>query len=1413
VRGSELDGGRIKTTDEALDARWRLLEHNRSHPLDVREGVVELLEEIGAADRRVTQDYEDRFAIELLQNAHDACHDHGGMVGRAWFALSGSALLVGNQGAPFDASRIKALTRLGVTSKGKSATGRRHVIGYKGVGFSSVFSVTDRPQILSTAVNFGFDKKRARDAVEAAMGIRPSALSARSIPFRLTEDDWEGDWDLAQAMMDNGAVTVIRLPWKPRLDVDRVREVVSGSLSPESLLFMPHLDGLSVDLDGTPSEWLRRAGSSIGDARVVHLDSNRGPTESWIVRDDKTEAPPEVASLDDEIWQAVTELNVSVALPWKGKKVDPDRGPQRLHVYFPTDDQTGRSVLIHGDFYVHSSRRSIQDKGIAGAVSRAVAEKAADLVADLAGAVAPRGGELLSALSVADTPASDFSRYLNGLIDERLKSTSFVRAAGGSALHRPGDLHLVDTNLDDEDHDRFVRALRDPKDLVCFEDAVGDRRSLLERLEAPGLGVFEIATRFSPSKAGPYDDGLELLRQWWNRIPRNLEPSAVRGFSQNRLVQDRSGRWRLADDVRWYERGVPLPPPKLRPAPVKAPTSFELTTFVRNTLKVKTLSASTLLEHIVKTVEAGEYAKSAREKRALLRFVFDLWLQHPEAVEGLDPSELDLIEIPATDLRGGQATWRPASETYLPARLSTDDFAEAIYGPLRAPDFAAPELADLDHHAVADFLRALGAHVSPRELEVRFLTSDDAPDGTGSLVQEWIQEDGAGRSHRCWTNHHDPCRIYSLTTYDRLEAIIQSRDHVALGRLAERLGAITSPFGVEDRVSCRTSCQTNPRRVSSYRRWLLTTKAWIPVEEAGRRSLVPPREAWFGVPRRSALVLPATGLEDDVAGRLGCIDFASPGIAPVERQLAKLKRRDPGRSDDGLEATVIQLLELLDQESASKPHADDGGAEAPWFPASRGGVRTWYRSPLVADLPCLERFDVAVLPRGQWNGLRRRYNVSRAQDTLNWTINVVADPDVSSPLTTRWRPELVALLAQGKDMRRFARAIGRLHHEAVAELSVSVAYDGTTETAGPLPYHLGPTSLDVAGDGSAPETLFTSPSAAEDIYGLSEAIARYLEDERLKDPIATYLSMRDQVLDANRITEARITAAEALIEKYAVESTEASQVVRSMDDLSSWRDTDWRDPEHEEPSAEPDLMADRPTAPDGDVGEIDDLDIPWPTESPTPQVTSNDRVTRREAPVAGIGRATGGRPEAGTSDKTEDEAWAIDRDGEFSFRSLPPHPPRWRSRVGPGTGDGSRSAHQRSLSRDEVEGRAMVIGAALGESLGAEVTWVEKENRGWDLEFDFGDSCWPVEVKGMAGEFEGFVLTRNERRAAETEPEFRFLVVTGLRGPRGEVALIRAADNPLEDAELEPLSWVLEGWREMQMTRSSWSGARSETEP
>jgi len=1405
VSKREIEGDRIKTTDDALDARWRLLEHNRNNPRDVREGVVELLEEIGAADRRVTQDYEDRFAIELLQNAHDACHDQGGLVGHAWFTLTDSALLVGNQGASFDASRIKALTRLGVTSKGKS-DGRRHVIGYKGVGFSSVFSVTDRPQILSTDVNFGFDKKRARDEVEAALGIRPSALSARSIPFRLSREDWEADWDLARTMIDSGAVTVIRLPWKSRLDVGRARDVVARSLSPESLLFMPHLNGLTVDIDGTASEWRRREGSSVGEARVVHLDNSQGPSESWIVRKDTTKAPPEVANLDDEIWQSVTDLNVSVALPWKGGKVDPTRGPQRLHVYFPTDDRTGRSVLIHGDFYVHSSRRSIQDRGPGGAVSLAVAEKAADLVADLAASVAARGGEVLSALSVVESPASDFSRHLNELIDGRLKRSRFVRAAGGSGVHQPSDLHLVETGLDEDDHERFVRALRDPKDLVRFEDAIGDRRTLLARLDTPDLGVFEIARRFSPSKVGSYEDGLDLLRLWWNRIPKSSEATASRGFSQNRLVQDRSGKWRLADDVRWYERGVPLPPPKLRPAPVRPPSSFELTNFVRTVLKVKTLSATSLLEHIIKTVRAGEYGKTAREKGSLLRFLFDLWLQHPEAIDALDETELDLFEVPATDLRGGQSTWKPAGHTYLPARLSTDDFAETVFGPLRAADFAAPEVVDLDHPGVADFLRALGARVSPRELDVRFLSTEKPPEENGSLVQEWIDEEGSGRPHWCWTNHHDPCRIYTLTTYDRLEAVIKGRDHVALHRLAERLGGITSPFGSEDRVSCRTSCQSNPRRVGSYRRWLLTTKPWIPVDEAGRRSLVTPGEAWYGVPRRSSFVLPATGLEDEVAGRLGCIDFANPGIAPVERQLAKLKRRDPTRDNTDLDATVIQLVELLDREAAAKPGDAEEDAEAPWLPVTRNGARGWDRSPLVADLPCLERFELAVLPRGQWNGLRARYGVQRAQDVLDWTINVVSDPSVVSPLPERWRPELVALLAQGKDMRRFARLIGRLQHEAVAELSVAVSHEGRVETAGPLPYHLGPTSLENAENDATPETLFTAPSASDDIYGLSEAIARYLEDERLKDPIATYLSMRQQVLDANRITEARISAAEDLIEKYAVELTDSSQVVRSMDDLSSWQDTDWTDSSDVDAAPEPDQRADDSTAVD-DAGEIDDFDISWPSDVPAPPPPSNDRVTRQEAPVAGVGRP---RIDRSKDAPAQDEEWAIDPDGEFSFRTLPPRTPRGSWSATPGARDAPQPSTQDTLSRDEVEHRAMVIGAALGESLGAEVAWVEKQNLGWDLEYHFGESWWPVEVKGMSGEFEGFVLTRNERRAAELEPEFHFLIVTGLRGARGETALIRVADNPLADAELEPLSWVVEGWRDMRMMRSSWSGTPSD---
>jgi hypothetical protein len=109
--------------------------------------------------------------------------------------------------------------------------------------------------------------------------------------------------------------------------------------------------------------------------------------QSWLVaRSTIRVGRAAIEALEDPLWTGLRELEVAVALPWN-RRPDPGRGAQRLHVYFPTDDMLGRPLLLHGDFYVDSSRRHIEAVGPGGAINRSVAASAAKLTADLAESV------------------------------------------------------------------------------------------------------------------------------------------------------------------------------------------------------------------------------------------------------------------------------------------------------------------------------------------------------------------------------------------------------------------------------------------------------------------------------------------------------------------------------------------------------------------------------------------------------------------------------------------------------------------------------------------------------------------------------------------------------------------------------------------------------------------------------------------------------------------------------------------------------------------------------------------------------------------------------------------------------------------------------------------------------------------
>ncbi|MFN2156542.1 MAG: sacsin N-terminal ATP-binding-like domain-containing protein, partial [Anaerolineae bacterium] len=170
VRGcrAAIDAGRVDELDVARLAQLpsravvTLRERARSGPAGALEAFDALraelarkaIEVLGNAPKAISQAnaeellsrrvYTDpgHFLIELLQNAEDA----GATTWRLTF--DARRIVVWHDGLPFNAMDVVGVCSIGQTTK------RRQQIGFFGVGFKSVYEVSDRPRIYSDVYRF-----------------------------------------------------------------------------------------------------------------------------------------------------------------------------------------------------------------------------------------------------------------------------------------------------------------------------------------------------------------------------------------------------------------------------------------------------------------------------------------------------------------------------------------------------------------------------------------------------------------------------------------------------------------------------------------------------------------------------------------------------------------------------------------------------------------------------------------------------------------------------------------------------------------------------------------------------------------------------------------------------------------------------------------------------------------------------------------------------------------------------------------------------------------------------------------------------------------------------------------------------------------------------------------------------------
>ncbi|XP_033634434.1 uncharacterized protein LOC117295789 isoform X1 [Asterias rubens] len=284
-------------------------------------------ERIGRSLKRLSEELyskDTHFVLELIQNADD--NDYLEDVEPSLvFVVDRSEVKALNNERGFSESNIRALCDVGRSTKGKHKSG---YIGHKGIGFKSVFRVTDRPEIISKGYHVCFDHS--------------------SDPMGYILPTWVGPGDIEEiTQMDEPSqvwTTQIKLPLKG--DVQRTTSLVNkfADIQPSLLLFLNRLRSVTiVNTDDNSSSHMSRKDIRENVIEIRHSKHS----DRWLLTKKRLNA-----SKLQRIQIESTELGLAFPLS-EGMSSE-----QNVFAFLPLRSY-GFHFIIQGDFDIPSSREDV----------------------------------------------------------------------------------------------------------------------------------------------------------------------------------------------------------------------------------------------------------------------------------------------------------------------------------------------------------------------------------------------------------------------------------------------------------------------------------------------------------------------------------------------------------------------------------------------------------------------------------------------------------------------------------------------------------------------------------------------------------------------------------------------------------------------------------------------------------------------------------------------------------------------------------------------------------------------------------------------------------------------------------------------------------------------------------------------
>ena len=249
------------------------------------------------------------FIYEVAQNAEDAGASH------LRIGIEDGRVIVAHNGRDFNCADVKSVTKIARTSKGGAEQ-----IGKFGIGFKSVFALTDRPEIHSGGFHFAIEKL-----------VIPSRIKA------------EG----------NGQDTLITLPLNKTNASDLIREVTDKMNyllhAPEDMLlflknvleFRMRWGNCLEDVVLRKDEEFHRSTSGLDSAIVEITGGANGAKRFRVFRRERTEVAYLLARDARDEEKLIPEQNPSVS------------------IYFPTGSLPELHFRLHIPYTPDASRQSV----------------------------------------------------------------------------------------------------------------------------------------------------------------------------------------------------------------------------------------------------------------------------------------------------------------------------------------------------------------------------------------------------------------------------------------------------------------------------------------------------------------------------------------------------------------------------------------------------------------------------------------------------------------------------------------------------------------------------------------------------------------------------------------------------------------------------------------------------------------------------------------------------------------------------------------------------------------------------------------------------------------------------------------------------------------------------------------------